>query len=254
MILLTGDKHGNAYDIKCMTDYLKRFNLTSSDYIIILGDFGLGWKGSKEDSYYRIVDTLNTIGATILFIDGNHENFDFLGSFPVKQWHGGKVHFLEDNIIHLMRGQVFNIDDKEFFTFGGAKSIDITGGIFEVDDPYIGSKIEQARLSGLPYRVNHLSWWKEEMPSEKEFKEGINNLKKVNNKVDYILTHCAPTSCIRDVGIRVSGTPFKPDECTDMLEQYNNKIMFNKWCFGHYHSDFNLYDKFRLLYDDLIEA
>ena len=35
-----------------------------------------------------------------------------------------KVHFVESDIIHLMRGQVFDIGGTTFFTFGGAYSID----------------------------------------------------------------------------------------------------------------------------------
>ena len=29
---------------------------------------------------------------TFVFLDGNHENFDFLATFPVEQWNGGKIH------------------------------------------------------------------------------------------------------------------------------------------------------------------
>ena len=31
---------------------------------------------------------------------------------------------ISDSICHLMRGQVFDIDGKTFFTFGGGNSID----------------------------------------------------------------------------------------------------------------------------------
>ena len=60
--------------------------------------------------------------------------FDDLNSFPVTMWHGGKVHKVGNSVIHLMRGQVFRIAEKTFFTFGGAASHDIQGGIFEVKD------------------------------------------------------------------------------------------------------------------------
>ena len=43
-------------------------------------------------------------------------------------------------------------------------------------------------------RKEHISWWKEEVPSAKMMEHGLDNLEKNNNKVDYILTHCAPTS------------------------------------------------------------
>ena len=37
-------------------------------------------------------------------------------------------------ILHLMRGEIFNIDNKSFFTFGGAKSHDIQEGILNLDE------------------------------------------------------------------------------------------------------------------------
>ena len=65
-----------------------------------------------------------------------------------------------------MRGQVFNIEGKVFWTFGGASSHDIRDGILEIDDP----RLRQWRYDyEKQYRVNHVSWWKEELPSELPF-------------------------------------------------------------------------------------
>ena len=44
------------------------------------------------------------------------------------------------------------------------------------------------------YRVNYLSWWKEELPSEDEYQTARANLEKAGWEVDYIITHCCPTS------------------------------------------------------------
>lgn len=63
---------------------------------------------------------------TILFIDGNHDNFNFWDNQPVtREWHG-KVQRHPDipNAYHLMRGEIYEIDNKSIFTFGGAVSID----------------------------------------------------------------------------------------------------------------------------------
>ena len=49
-----------------------------------------------------------------VFIDGNHENYDRLSAYPVTEWRGGKVHRIADNILHLMRGQVFEIDGVRY--------------------------------------------------------------------------------------------------------------------------------------------
>lgn len=87
-----------------------------------MGDFGLVWNDGKEDLYWR--KWLADRNFTTLFIDGNHENFDLLKRYEVVEWHGGKVQFINDSIIHLMRGQVYEIDRKTIFTMGGGTSID----------------------------------------------------------------------------------------------------------------------------------
>lgn len=57
----------------------------------------------------------------MLFIDGNHENFDKLYSYPVETWYGGKVHKI---VIHLMRGEVYSIEGSSIFVMDGGYSID----------------------------------------------------------------------------------------------------------------------------------
>lgn len=60
---------------------------------------------------------------------------DSLAEYPVSEWNGGKVQFIRPNVIHLTRGQIYNIDGSTFFTMGGARSHDIQDGILEPDDP-----------------------------------------------------------------------------------------------------------------------
>ena len=44
------------------------------------------------------------------------------------------------------------------------------------------------------YRINHISWWAQELPSDEEYAEARHSLDSVGWEVDYIITHCAPTS------------------------------------------------------------
>ena len=39
------------------------------------------------------------------------------------------------------------------------------------------------------FRINHVSWWAEELPSDDEIKIAERNLEKVNFEVDYDLSH-----------------------------------------------------------------
>ena len=185
---------------------------------------------------------------TTLFVSGNHENYDLLASFPVSEWNGGKVQFIKPSVIHLMRGQVFTIDGRKFFSMGGAASHDISGGIFEPDDPNFKEKCKRLIISGSPYRVNHVSWWKEELPNAEEYAEANQNLACNDWKVDFVISHCAPTSVFNFI----SGGTYRPDELTDYLEQLKSKLDFRRLYFGHYHTNLNIGDRFVLLYEKIL--
>ena len=209
-IILSGDTHG-LLDLDKVTDYFDTNDeLTKDDYLIILGDAGILWNGVGDKEVQQI---LNNLPVTTLWLDGNHENFDMLKSYKEDMWHGGRVHFISDSIIHLERGQIFEIDGLSFFIFGGANSID-----------------KYLRRTGV-------SWWPEEMPSDYEYEEGLKNLERVNWKVDYILTHTCPEFVANKLV-----TYIYPGEET--LQRYLNciaeKVEFKKWFFGHWHSDWGL--------------
>ena len=129
----------------------------------------------------------------------NHENHDALDAYPVEFWNGGKVHKISDSIIHLMRGQIFTIEGKKFFTMGGAESHD---------------KI---------YRKEGISWWPREMPSNDEYEEGLANLDKVNNQVDYILSHCAPDQLQSQIAYW-----YEHDKLTGYLEIVRQTVKFGQ--------------------------
>src|SRR5690554_385255 len=105
MIFLCGDTHGTI-DIDKVVEYFNRENekapSDNTKYLIILGDTGICW----DDGYLEeeIRNTLLSLPVTaVLFIDGNHENFELLNDYPVTEWKGGMVHEIEPGIIHLMR-------------------------------------------------------------------------------------------------------------------------------------------------------
>lgn len=238
MIFVTGDIHGkHEVEQRFSKQYFPRQKeLTKDDYVIICGDFGLVWNGFDTERY--LLDWLEEKPFSTLWIDGNHENFDLLNRYPTETWQGGKVQFIRPSVIHLMRGQVFTIDGCRLFTMGGARSHDIDGGILEPDDPDLKRKKKTLNQLGRSYRINHISWWAEEMPNEIEFEEGKKNLALHENKVDYILTHEAPayTKALLEI---------KPAEERDPLAEYLQKIKeiveYRKWYFGHHHLDMVMY-------------
>ncbi|SET42911.1 metallophosphoesterase family protein [Enterocloster lavalensis] len=240
MIFVTGDCHGDYRKLSSAA-FREQKEMDRQDFVIVCGDFGY-WDRSRQEEYW--MDWLAQKDFTLLFVDGNHENYDLLAEFPVQMWHGDKVQMIRENVIHLMRGQMFNLQGRRFFTFGGARSHDIVDGILEPDDPELRVKVKRLEGAGALYRINHLTWWKEEMPSEQEYEEGRSCLEQNGWKCDYILSHCAPSS----VQAQLSCGRFDTDPLTVYLEEIKNRCEYRKWFFGHYHEDELVDDRHMVLY------
>ena len=192
MIYVTGDCHGNFARFE-QKNFPEQANMTKDDTVIITGDCGGVWFGDSRDD--ETLDWLERLPFTLAFVCGNHENYDALARYPVAEWHGGKVHCVRPHVLHLMRGQIFELESYRFFTMGGAKSHDIEDGILEPDAPDFERRLMMLqRKPRARYRINHISWWAQELPSDEEYAEARQNLDAVGWQVDYIITHCAPTS------------------------------------------------------------
>lgn len=248
MIWITGDTHGN-FERFTTDSFYEQEDLTRDDYMIICGDFGGIWEyaGETPKEKYQL-DWLEDKSYTTLFIDGNHSNFDRLYQYPEKEWHGGLVHEIRPHLLHLCRGQVFEICDKKIFTFGGARSHDIDGGILKLDDPDILDKVHELDRAGRRYRIDRMSWWKEEMPNEKEMAIGLMNLEKHNNKVDFIVTHDGPASAVALLG----HGRYEIDELNKYLEDVRCNVEYKRWFMGHMHQDRAINERDIILYNQII--
>ena len=247
MIFVTGDTHGDWINRLNVDSFPEQKEMTKDDYVIICGDFGI-WDNSKREKYN--LSWLDDKPFTTLFVSGNHENYDILDSLEMSEWHGGLVNFVRKSVIHLMRGQVFNIEDKTFFTFGGASSHDISAGILEPDDPNFKEKKKHLDKDPFAlYRINHVSWWERELPSENEMEMGLNNLKKENNKVDYIITHSPSTSELYLMGGKGL---YQSDILTNYLEEIKANTEYKRHFFGHMHCNKAINDKDICLYEQII--
>ena len=249
MVFATGDCHGNfrRFEPECFPEQL---SMGRDDCMIICGDFGGVWFGDVRDN--RGLDKLEALPFTVLFVSGNHENFEALAKYPVEEWHGGKVHRIRPHVLHLMRGQIFDIEGYTFFTMGGASSHDVTDGILEPDDPQLEKKIQILNMLGGLYRINHISWWKEELPSDKEYQEARRNLEQVSYEVDYVISHCAPSGVVDKLG-----HGYQHDELTDFFEEIRQRMKFHYWLFGHYHDNQNIsHDgkEYVLLYEQIVQV
>lgn len=223
MIYITGDTHGDQLRFTPQ-NMPGEAEWTKDDYLIICGDFGYVFTDSAIENQF--LDSLAEKPYTICFCDGNHENFTRIFEYLEIEWNGGRAHKIRDNIFHLMRGYIFDIGGKSFFAMGGAYSI----------DKYM--------------RTEGVTWWQEEIPTSTQYRVAAKNLEKNGKRVDYIITHTAPSEIIR----RMRKCPDEHDiELTGFLEWIMYEVDFKKWFFGHWHTDTEFGEKFRALWFDVIE-
>lgn len=221
MIYLTGDTHGslNINRLICgnknvLDTHIPISSLTEDDYLIICGDFGLIFYDPAHINWVKENNAMKSLCKqkfTTLFVDGNHENFNLLNSYPVLEMFDGNVHKINDKVFHLCRGEVYNIQGYRLFTMGGGSSIDKN------------------------LRTLNFDYWQEELPSYAEYEHALTNLDNVNWKVDYVITHCASTSVVKQL---VSNLYM--DNEMEFFESISKKLTYKHWYCGHYHKDIDV--------------
>mgnify|MGYP002771909401 FL=1 len=210
MIYVTGDMHGEFSRFK--TKAIKK--LKENDTLIICGDFGFIWDGSRREQ--SILDKIGSMKFNVAFIDGCHENFELLNNYEVVEWNGGKAQLITGNLVHLMRGQIYTIEGKKIFAFGGGHSQDYD------------------------YRKNQ-DWWIQEQPTHEEIINSINNLSVYDNDIDFIVTHEPPASLKDCLGV-------------DVLQRLEIKAChYEKWFFGKCHVDKYIPMKFYAVFEEVLK-
>ena len=132
-----------------------------------------------------------------------------------------------------MRGEIFTLNQKKFFTFGGASSHDIEDGIIIMDkEGKWRQKEKHYRQMGKGrYRIKNLTWWETELPTQEELEHGLENLERN----DYL------------------NKGYSRDILTEYFDEIAEKVSFQKWFFGHYHEDRQISEKYILLYKQIMK-
>ena len=219
-IYVPGDTHGGP-DLQKIRDWNGGKH---GDYLIVAGDFGYPWDFSEieEDD----IKWLETRPYRVLFVDGNHERFDYWRDRPTKKWMGGSIQRLRPHspVMRLMRGEIYTIEGLKVFTMGGATSAD-----------------RQWRHVGE-------DWWPCELPSEENFEQARAKLDSVGWKVDYVVTHTCATSYIEPT----MGRWGDPDRLTDFFQELENRLDYKHWYYGHFHIDKDVDGRHTVLYDEVV--
>lgn len=221
MIYITGDTHGD-------TERISKNELSmlgTDDTLIICGDFGFLWNNDSKENQF--LNKLEKRKYNICFVDGMHENFPVLNNLPVVIWHGGRVHKLRDNVFHLMRGQIFEIEGKTIFTMGGG------------EDPE------------MDLQENFDITERKEIPTPQEMLTGVSNLEKRNYKVDYIVTH-EPPSKIRDFLLLADNKTLRVTALGAYLDELSQQTEYKKWFFGNMHIDKFISEKHTAVFKNIV--
>lgn len=220
MIYITGDIHADISRFK--NPALRK--LRKQDALIICGDFGFIWDGSKKEK--KLLRKIGKLPYNVLFVEGSHENYDLLEEYEVSEWCGGKTRQISGRLRQLMRGQVYEIAEKTVFTFGGGQS----------DDTY--------------ELVEGQNWWQREIPNEEELAEGLENLEKAGNTVDFVVTY-EPPSSLRDFLIT---DKTDRNHINTYLNGIFEKLTFKGWFFGKLHINKLIPPKYYAVYDGIVVA
>ncbi|MBQ9616883.1 MAG: metallophosphatase family protein [Oscillibacter sp.] len=249
-VYLTGDTHRDFSRFQ-EDAFPEQSELQKSDYVLICGDFGGVWDGSPEEN--DLLDWLDARPFTTLFVSGNHENYALLSGCPVEEWHGGLTRRVRPSIRLLQRGQIFDLDGKRFFTMGGASSREIP--ILERADPLFSVRRKWHEYRKNVYWIRGETWFPEEMPNEDEYRAARENLDRAGWAVDYVVTHCAPTSIqnLFDLTEAQSTGSYLVNRLTDFLDEIAQQCTFDCWFFGHYHGNYVIENRYILLYDRIIQ-
>ena len=165
MIYLVSDIHGDFSGLlKQILGYKK--TLTEEDILIVLGDMGI-WEETLEA--LRLL--CDSVPFKILFIDGNHESFPLIHSFPKEEMWGGEVRRIAGTY-YLCRGEVFTLPCGDttvrIATLGGGTSRD------------------------RDQRTEGLDWFPEEEIGDEDVERLVENVKRAEG-IDFLLSH-APSA------------------------------------------------------------
>ena len=99
-------------------------------------------------------------------------------------------------------------------------------------------------------RIHGVSWWPEELPNNEEYHNASINLRKVNNTVDYVITHTAPKTVIY---LMKQYPDYHDAELTGFFDWIYHDINFKHWYFGHWHRDEKISPKATACFTSVIE-
>jgi Icc-related predicted phosphoesterase len=216
-LLLAGDCHGDFNFLGWLIACARRHSI---DTIVQVGDFGY-WphQADYNRSLRRHARQLVREGITVIFCDGNHENFEALWQ-PRPLAAGTPFQVVEPNVLYAPRGARWQAGGREIVFLGGATSIDKDWRRAE----------ERKRKKS---QTSRWFWWQEEAIREEDAQLAI-----AGGPADILICHDAPSSSnLRSYAPELKG--YKADPPTELnrqlLQQVVNALRPELVVHGHWH-------------------
>lgn len=169
MVTFAGDWHGEAWAADKTIAWAA---YQGSQVILHTGDFGV-WSGSGGQFFLKAVSAaLVRHNLSLIFVDGNHEDFDLLYEYPINEF---GLRPILPRLYHAPRGFRWKWNDVRFLALGGATSLD------------------------KPHRMLGVSWWPQEELTYSDCTKAIDG-----GEADVMITHDCPA------GVSIPGIPDEP--------------------------------------------
>lgn len=161
-IAFAGDWHGYAQQAQ---NVLMAARDKEIKHVIQVGDFGV-WRDNNHQKFLkRVNETAKMFDIHIYFVDGNHEDFPHLYSYPLAE---DGTRTVRSNIHHLPRGFRWNWEGVDFLAMGGAYSVD------------------------RKWRTLGHSWFEEELISEDDIRNAFLPHLASGVRTDVLVSHDSP--------------------------------------------------------------
>ena len=126
-VLVAGDWHGNQdWALSVIRRVPQLLAGEHARLVLQLGDFGI-WPATAGERYLASIGSaLDSAGAQLWFVDGNHEDFWQLARMTAATLPDGRV-AVRPNIFHLPRGHRWHWHGRRWLACGGGVSLDRAG-------------------------------------------------------------------------------------------------------------------------------
>ena len=175
--VITGDTHGEYGRYVEILNLMEKYRDEKEKFICVAGDFG--YLFLDDFAEHKLLNEMEKSDFVFVVVPGNHENYEKFQEYEIVDFYGAKAHKIRKNIFYIRRGEIFTIGGKSFFAMSGGYSVD------------------------KDMRREDYSWWRDEMPTDADYKYALENIEKHRNsggKIDYVISHTAPLSGLEILG------------------------------------------------------